>query len=153
MQLAIRWMIKRDLDDVVAIERQSFTHPMTKNEIKDILKERNSIGMVVEDEAGVVLGWMCYKLDHDQLWLEHIVVHPLYVRHGIGSAMIDKLKSKLSPSRMSVLVVRVDDDNLAAHLFFAANDMRAIGVDRKHFDDGSDAYVFCYHVFNKETVR
>ena len=44
----IRWLIRRDMDDVLAIERASFQFPWTEEEFLCCLRQRNCIGTVAE---------------------------------------------------------------------------------------------------------
>ena len=50
----IRWMIQRDLADVMAIEGGTQDDPWSVREMKMALRQHNCIGMVVEDGQDIV---------------------------------------------------------------------------------------------------
>jgi len=139
----IRWLIRRDLPEVLDIERASSASPWTEEDFLYYLRKRNVIGMVAE-HAEQVVGFMLYELHKTRLNLLHLAVHPGYWRRGIGEAMLTKLLDKLNGERRSRLTLLVAESNLDAQLFFRDMGLRATGVLREHFDDGQDAFSMEY---------
>lgn len=137
----VRWMIRRDVPEVLAIEQGSFAQPWTEDELVAHLRHRRSIGQVGEDGNGAVLGYFVYVLHPDHLNLACLAVHPSWRRRGIGSLMLDKLVAKLSPHRRSCVACAVDERDLGAHLFLRACCFRATGVIRGR-DGDPDEYLF-----------
>ena len=87
----IRWMIRRDMPEVMDIERLSWELPLTEDELLYYLKQRPVIGMVAESK-GRVIGFMIYEMNGGRLQLHHLAIHPFHRRRGIGSLMIEKLE-------------------------------------------------------------
>jgi len=146
----IRWMIRRDVKECVAIERCSFPVPWSEDEFIRTLRRRNCIGMVAEVDD-LVVGYMVYDLQAGSIEVINLAVHPAYRLAGVGTAMLDKVKSKLTFQRRRRVVCRVCEDNLPAHLWLRKNGFRAIGVDRAFYDQSSgcpdgDAYRFEFAV-------
>src|SRR5687768_6635477 len=50
----IRWMIRRDMPEVLSIETQCFEFPWTEEDFLRCLRQRNCIGMVAEQGEKVV---------------------------------------------------------------------------------------------------
>jgi [ribosomal protein S18]-alanine N-acetyltransferase len=123
----IRWMIYRDLPEVIAIDAQSFDEPFGESEFKDRLRQRNCIGMVAEI-GDVVVGHIVYELHKTKLELIRLAVHDCYRRRGIGRHMLRKLCSKLAGDRRNRVTMNVDERSLAAHLWLKACDFRAVRV-------------------------
>ncbi len=116
----IRWMVRRDMPEVLAIEEAAFIDdPWTEADFISELRQRNSIGMAAERSERVV-GYMVYELFRDHLWLKNIAVPPALWSRGIGMQMIGKLKSKLSFERRTHIIADVKETNLDAALFFKA---------------------------------
>ena len=61
VRVHIRWMIRRDMPEVLDIENRSFEFPWSEEEFIRCLRQRNCIGMVAEHEQHVV-GFMIYEL-------------------------------------------------------------------------------------------
>jgi len=148
----IRWLIRRDMPDVLVIENESYSEPWTEEEFIHELRQRNQIGMVAEVD-GQVVGFMLYELRKTSLYLINIAVHPCARRQGVARAMIEKLRSKLSPDQRSLLLADIRESNLLGQLFFRGVGMRAVKVMRKHYDNGEDAYVFRYRCQKQSKVQ
>src|SRR5262245_5621430 len=146
LKVHIRWMIRRDMPEVLAIETDSFEFPWCENDFLRCLRQRNCIGMVAEHENRVV-GFMIYELHKTRLHILNFAVGPVFRRLGTGSQMIDKLVNKLSQQRRQEIVLEVRETNLAAQLFFQTQGFRAVKVLRNHYADSSeDAYVMQYRL-------
>ena len=130
VRVHIRWMIRRDMPEVLHIERESFEFPWVDDDFIRCLRQRNCIGMVAEHEDRVV-GFMIYELHKTRIHVLNFAVSGLYRRRGVGSQMVAKLIAKLSVQRRSRIVLEVRETNLAAQLFFRENGFRAVSVLRK----------------------
>ena len=71
----IRWMIRRDMPEVLSIEKSSFEFPWSEEDFIRCLRQRNCIGMVAEYDERVV-GFMIYELHKDQLHVLNFSVRP-----------------------------------------------------------------------------
>ena len=140
----IRWMIRRDMPEVLAIESQSFEFPWSEEDFIRCLRQRNCIGMVAEHNERVV-GFMIYELHKNRLHILNFAVNEQMRRRRVGTQMIRKLASKLSRERRSRIMLEIRETNLPAQLFFRAAGFRAISVLRAFYDDTpEDAYLMQY---------
>jgi ribosomal-protein-alanine N-acetyltransferase len=142
----IRWMIRRDMPEVLAIEHTSFEFPWCEEEFLRVLRQRNCIGMVAELGDRIV-GFMIYELHRSRIHVLDFATHPEFRRQGVGRQMISKLAGKLSSQRRNRIALYVRETNLPAQLFFRIVGFRAVEVLREHFQDsGEDAYGMLYHL-------
>lgn len=145
LRVHIRWMIRRDMTEVLQIETGSFEFPWFEEDFIRCLRQRNCIGMVAEHGERVV-GFMIYELHKTRLHVLNFAVANEYRRMHVGQQMIEKLVSKLSSQRRTRISLEVRETNLAAQLFFKQNGFRATAVLRDFYDDSTeDAYVMQYH--------
>ncbi|MDB4650650.1 ribosomal protein S18-alanine N-acetyltransferase [Pirellulaceae bacterium] len=145
----IRWMIRRDMPEVLQIEAASFEFPWLEDDFIRCLRQRNCIGMVAEYDDRVV-GFMIYELHKNQLRVLNFAVRPDIRRGGIGEQMIQKLIGKLTPQRRNRIILEVRETNLSAQLFFQRAGFRAVSVLRDYYDDTTeDAYVMQYRFFEE----
>jgi len=148
----IRWMIRRDMPSVLAIEGQSFEFPWTEEEFIRCLRQRDCIGMVAERNEEVV-GFMIYELHKTRIHILSFAVHPQFRRQTVGSAMIDKLVTKLAYQRRNRIVLEVRETNLAAQLFFRQLGFRATSVLKSFYDDTpEDAFLMQYRQVDESAV-
>ena len=144
VRVHIRWMIRRDMPEVLAIEHASFEFPWCEEEFLRVLRQRNCIGMVAEYGERVV-GFMIYELHKNKLHVLDFAAHPEFRRMGVGRQMLAKLVGKLSTHRRTRIALEVRETNLPAQYFFRVQGFRATSVSREHYpDSGEDAYLMQY---------
>ena len=144
VRVHIRWMIRRDMPEVLAIEHAGFESPWCEEEFLRVLRQRNCIGMVAEHGERIV-GFMIYELHKNKLHVLNFATHPEFRRQGVGHQMVAKLVGKLSSHRRTRIALHVRETNLHAQLFFRIQGFRALEVAREFYaDTGEDAYVMQY---------
>ena len=144
LRVHIRWMIRRDMDDAMEIEQESFEFPWSEDDFTRCLRQRNCIGMVAEHEDRIV-GFMIYGGPAARLHVLNFAVAREFRRLGVGSQMMEKLIGKLSQQRRSRILLEVRETNLAAQLFFRKSGFRAVSVLRDFYEDTTeDAYLMQY---------
>ena len=146
VRVHIRWMIRRDMPEVLQTEQESFEYSWTEEDFLRCLRQRNCIGMVAEQGERVV-GFMIYELHKARLHILNFAVHPQYRRVGVGAQMVAKLISKLSSHRRTRITLEVRETNLPAQLFFRAQGFKAVRVLRGFYEDsGEDAFLMHYRL-------
>lgn len=144
VRVHIRWMIRRDMPEVLAIEHASQDAPWCEEEFLRVLRQRNCIGMVAEHGERVV-GFMIYELHKSRLQVLNFAVNPELRRHGVGRQMVTKLLGKLSSHRRTRITLMVRETSLGAQLFFQRQGFRATEVVRELFEDtAEDGYSMEY---------
>lgn len=152
LNVHIRWLLRRDMPEVLAIEKASFEFQWSEEDFIRCLRQRNCIGMVAEiappgrrpgiDEHGPIAGFFIYELHRNRLHVLNFAVHPDYRRKGVGRAMVNKLVSKLSPDRRTRIMLEVRETNLQAQFFFKEMGFKAISLLRDFYEDSpEDAYL------------
>src|SRR5260221_6327816 len=146
VRVHIRWMIRRDMPEVLLAEQESFEFAWTEEDFLRCLRQRNCIGMVAEQGEKVV-GFMIYELHKAKLHILNFAVQPNHRRSGVGAQMVAKLISKLSSHRRTRITLEVRETNLAAQLFFRHEGFKAVKVLRSFYEDsGEDAYLLQYRL-------
>ncbi len=140
----VRWMIRRDMLEVSAIEQEAFEFPWSEEDFTRCLRQRNCIGMVAEI-ADSVVAFMIYELHRSRLHILNFAVLRSHRRLGIGTHMMEKLVGKLTPDRRGLIALEVRETNLAAQLFFRSLGFRATAVLKDFYQDTTeDAYMMQY---------
>lgn len=146
LQPWIRWLIRRDTQEALAIDAASFADPLSETDLIALLRQRNVIAMVVEYQERVV-GYVVYELHKHRLNIIRLAVHPDFRRTSMATIMLEKIKGKLygtgkHSSERTAVTVSVPDDNLPAHLLLKSAGFVAMGVKRKFRD--ADVYGFIF---------
>ena len=129
----VRWLIRRD--DPVC---QAIDPTLTEEDLRDVHCFGRLCGNVVEDERGLVAGFMLYRLGQTSVELVRMAVLVTGRRRGAGRAMVERLVRKVRKSQefegakraLDCVVADVPEDNLHAQLFLRACGFRATHVDR-----------------------
>src|SRR5882757_11094843 len=144
----IRWMIRRDMPEVLQTEQLSFEYAWNEEDFLRCLRQRNCIGMVAEHGEKVV-GFMIYELHKNKLHILNFAVHPAWRRLAVGAQMVAKLISKLSSHRRTRITLEVRETNLSAQVFFRSQGFLALRVLKTHYEDsGEDAFLMQYQLVN-----
>src|SRR5262245_56820123 len=148
----IRWMIRRDMPEVLDTEQKSFEFAWTEVDFLRCLRQHNCIGMVAEHGEKVV-GFMIYELHKAKLHILNFAVHPNCRRTTVGAQMVAKLIGKLSSHRRTRITLEVLETNLGAQLFFSKQGFKATKVLRGYYEDsGEDAFQMEYR-FASDTAE
>ena len=146
VRVHIRWMIRRDMPEVLQTEQLSFEYAWTEEDFLRCLRQRNCIGMVAEHGEKVV-GFMIYELHKSKLHVLNFAVHPTFRRQGVGQQMVAKLIGKLSSHRRTRITLAVRETNLPAQLIFKSLGFLAVRVLRGYYEDsGEDAFLMQYRL-------
>jgi ribosomal-protein-alanine N-acetyltransferase len=143
LSVHIRWMIRRDMPEVLEIENACFDIPWNEENFLTTLRNRNCIGMVAESGEKVI-GFYIYELYKTKLRILNFAVLPEYQRCKIGTQLIDKLINKLSAHRRTSITLETRESNLPAQLFFKSSGFKAIKILHNYYDDDETAYRFKY---------
>lgn len=148
MSIHIRWMVRRDLSDVLRIERAGNRTPWTEDDFLYALRQRNIIGMVAEDTTtGRIVGHMMYSLH-----AKHLTV--LNLAYGndraVGGSMAAKLIGKLDSHRRTRIVFDVYELAVGRQVFLREVGFAAVRCLRDHYGDGLDAIRFEYRLDEPE---
>jgi [ribosomal protein S18]-alanine N-acetyltransferase len=142
-----KWITHRDLDRVMEIDSICHSDPRTRDEWHQLLGQMEVVGMGIE-RNGELAGFWVYRIKPTSIQLLILAVHPDHRRQKVGSMMLDKLKSKLSPKRNRITHV-VHEGNLDGHLFLRSNHFVATRIMREYFG-ASDGYRFVFDGFFEE---
>lgn len=152
LDVHIRWMIRRDMPEVLEIESACFDMAWNEEDFLKILRERNCIGMVAE-RGDKVVAFYIYELHKEKLRILNMAVLPEYQRLGVGSQLVNKLISKLSDHRRTAITLETRESNLPAQLFFKSHGFKAIKIIHNYYDDDETAYRFKYKLKGKQNEQ
>jgi len=141
MDVNIRKMNLKDLNEVMEIEKECFNYTYPKNLIESILLTYSNCFYVAEDkETNELVGYIMGTLEWGNGHIVSIGVRKKYRNRGIGKKLINVLESYyFNVCKSQYVVLEVRPDNKIARVFY-----RRLGyVDRRvlfdYYDDGSDA--------------
>ena len=147
MDLNIRWIEKKDLNNLVSLENISSNFPWSKKDFLVFFKNHASIGYVAIKNNNIV-GFALCQMRSKKIKVVNIVVHPNFRRKKIGSLLMAHLISKLGISKDKIEIC-VPEYDLTTHLFLKNNKFKAVEILQK---EESNYYKFNYFKHQKAYV-
>lgn len=109
----ISYMTLEDIDDVMVVEKLSFTIPWSKNAlIEEVLNNRMAI-YITAKVNGKAIGYAGMWKIFDEGHITNIAVHPEYRQNGIGSRLVEKLVDIAKERGIVKMTLEVRKSNLA----------------------------------------
>ena len=127
LKIHIRWMIRRDMPEVLAIESESFEFPWWEERFL-ALPAAAQLHRHGGRAGRPGVGFMIYELHKIAAARSEFRGAFTISRSGVGSHMVTKLIGKLSTQRRNRILLEVRETNLAAQLFFRNSGFRAVSV-------------------------
>lgn len=129
----VRWMLRGDSNEVLDIDAATTCASMSDDDLVGQLRQRNVIGMVVEDNDSVV-GFALYGLHKGRLEFIDFGVDPDRHGEGFATALFDHIDTrKLSVNRP---VIRMADEQTddATQRFFASRGYQVVDgrLEKRH---------------------
>ena|SRR6185369_2691455 len=131
-EVNIRWMIDRDIPEVLEIESHAPDFQWTEEVFRYHMRQRGVVCLVAEFGEKVV-GFMVYALGSTTFGLFNIAVDPYWRRLKVGQQMIARLAGKLSKHRRTRIVMHAHEGNLDLHLFLRAMGFWCEGVEGEFY--------------------
>ncbi len=152
-KIHLRWIMKDDLDEICAIEKECFEFPWMKEDFSRCLRKRNCIGMVAE-YRGEIVGFMIYELLKHRINLLNLAVARKYRRRSFGAQLVDRLVKKLLTTSRSKISFTVRERNLDAQLFFRSQGFRAISILYNFYETiNEDAYLMQLRISSQMKIQ
>ena len=145
-----RRMVLDDLDRIMEIEKDGFTHPWSAELIRrEMLHDWSTILLATEIRTGpghlpteVILGFVVYWLVHDELHILNIATAIEERRRGIGRALMDEAARRARVAGAVLATLEVRRSNVSAIALYRKLGYRQIGVRPNYYvDEGEDAIV------------
>ena len=140
--LFIERMRPIDLDEVLAIERASFTMPWSRGAFLYEIEQNRVARCYVMREEERVVGYICVWEVADEMHITNIAVHPTARRRGIGRGLLGSVLEDARRRSMRLLVLEVRPSNVEARALYDSFGFRVVGRRRGYYyDTGEDALV------------
>jgi len=141
IDLVLREILEKDLDDVLAIERASFASPWSRHFFLEEL-EGSCARSVLSESRGIVVGYCLYWHLATDVDIHNIAVHREYRRCGVGRSMLQHIIAQALNVGLQNITLEVRKSNEAAQSLYRSLGFEVCGVRRGYYsNDGEDAWV------------
>ncbi len=132
--LSIRPMAERDLDEVLAIERMSFSNPWTDVMFLAELRENPFARFLIAARDDAIVGYVGGWVIVDELHLLNLAVHPDCRRQGLAGQLVDHL-FRDGEGGITKASLEVRRSNRTAIALYERFGFHAVGVRSRYYTD------------------
>lgn len=131
-----------DLNEVLAIERASFTMPWSRGAFLYEIEQNRVARCHVVREGERIIGYLCVWEIADEVHVTNIAVHPDHRRRGIARGLLSELIAGARARDFRMVVLEVRPSNHQAIALYESFGFRVTGRRRGYYyDTGEDALV------------
>lgn len=142
MNVTLKKMSPKHVDQVVEIEKATFPHPWSRCSFLNELMQNSLASYIVAVMGNKVVGYAGMWLILDEAHITNVAVHPGYRKKGIGKALMLELIRRAIIAGIVKMTLEVRPSNAAARHLYATLGFEEKGL-RKHYytDTGEDAII------------
>jgi len=136
-------MRPEDLDEVLAIERASFSMPWSRGAfLYEMQQNRVARCWVGRDTTARVAGYLCLWEVADEIHITNVAVRPDLRRQGIARSLLRTVLDDARGRKFKMVVLEVRPSNQHAVSLYESFGFRVVGRRRGYYyDTGEDALV------------
>jgi len=142
--VTIELMKVEDLDQVMEIERLSFTNPWSKNSFFLELTTNDLATYLVAKVDGRVVGYAGMWLVVGEAHVTNVAVHPDFRKKGIGELLMRSLITIAKESRAKMMTLEVRKSNDVARNLYAKLGFEPVGIRRGYYTDNREDAVIMW---------
>jgi ribosomal-protein-alanine N-acetyltransferase len=131
-ELTLAFMTVDDIDEVLEIERASFTTPWSETSFFNEIKNPRSISKVAR-LGERISGYLCASRIIDEGHILTFAVHPDFRRLGIASELIRDILGQLKREGCRFVFLEVRVSNSAARKMYESFGFRELGVRKDYY--------------------
>ena len=138
---AVEPMTEALLEQVDAIERESFPDPWPRRFFMEELTRSDPAYARVAIEDGQVIGYLVAWFVLDEVHLGNLAVHPEHRRRGVGRLLLQHLIDRAERRGASFISLEVRAGNRAAMSLYARHHFRPEGLRKGYYAGREDAVI------------
>jgi len=143
-EITICPMSLEDLDQVLAIEQQSFPHPWLRQHFIDELNSPHAFPLSAFDLSGRLVGFICPMLLLDEGHILDVAVHTELRGAGVGRLLVQQVLDDCRAAGASFVSLEVRVSNLQAVSLYRKMGFAEVGKRKRYYENGEDALMMEY---------
>mgnify|MGYP001202572723 CR=1 FL=1 len=137
-------MTEDDLDQVLEIERKSFSQPWLRQHFIDELNFSYAFPLSAFDDSGRLLGYICSMQLLDEGHILNVAVNPDVRGTGVGRMLVQKVLDECSSAGATFVSLEVRESNLSAITLYLKMGFTKVGRRKRYYENSEDALMMEY---------
>jgi len=138
LDILVRPMTGADLDQVLAIEQQSFPLPWTSEHFRDELASPHAFPLVAVAD-GEIAGYLCLTQVLDEGEILDVAVAGEFRGRGIGRLLVTEAFRRFRERGAARVFLEVRVSNVAAITLYRSMGFQESGRRKRYYENGEDA--------------
>jgi len=126
---------------MAALERVAFPQPWTAVQLDSEIRQPWSLGLVVEEGAGLA-GYALFRRMLDEAELLRLAVAGDRRRQGLATMLVERGLAELRAGGCTAAFLEVREDNPAGIAFYERTGWQPAGRRPRYYPDGADALLY-----------
>ncbi|SHM30050.1 ribosomal-protein-alanine N-acetyltransferase [Caldanaerovirga acetigignens] len=149
-KVTVELMGVEDLDQVMEVEKLSFTNPWSKNSFFLELTTNELATYIVAKVDGRVVGYAGMWLIVGEAHVTNVAVHPGFRKKGIGELLMRSLITMARESGAKMMTLEVRKSNYIAQNLYTKLGFEPIGIRRGYYTDNNEDAVIMWTNLNEK---
>ncbi|MGB9679638.1 MAG: ribosomal protein S18-alanine N-acetyltransferase [Thermoanaerobacteraceae bacterium] len=138
MGIIIRNMTREDVDEVIEIEKLSFSTPWSKEAFITEVTKNSCARYVVAEIDGRVVGYGGFWVVVDEGHITNIAVHPDFRSMEVGTRIMESLIEIAKKSGISAMTLEVRASNIIAQHLYSKFGFKPLGRRKNYYQDNNE---------------
>ena len=148
-EFTVRAMTGEDIEEVLAIEHDSYTLPWNRCHFLDELNSDHAFPLVAINHEESIIGYICTRVLLDEGHILNIAVHRSFRKQGVGKLLLEKVLEDCRNRGVATLYLEVRAANRAAISLYRQLGFDSTGVRRKYYENREDAILMEFNFPNE----
>ncbi|MBE3598704.1 MAG: ribosomal protein S18-alanine N-acetyltransferase [Limnochordaceae bacterium] len=141
----------RDLNDIMVIERLSFSTPWSKSAFLSELLENERAHYLVARADGRAVGYVGIWLVADEGHITNVAVHPEYRSRGVGRKLMEAITELARRKGARRLTLEVRKSNLRAQRLYESLGFQGVGLRKGYYRDNNEDAIIMWRELSEGT--
>jgi dihydroorotate dehydrogenase electron transfer subunit len=151
-EITIREMAEADMEEILAIENDSYPLPWNRDHFLDELKSDHSFPLAAIGPDERIIGYICPRFLLEEGHIYNIAVHRSFRKRGLGRLLLEKVLAICRQKSAVTLYLEVRTSNHGAIALYRQVGFVSTGERSGYYENGEDAILMQYN-FPEERPR
>ena len=140
--IIISKMQDEDIEEALLTEQSHNIHILSKNILKEDIKNKNYNYLVAKNNDGKIIGYIGISYVLDSADIISIVVHKDYTKKGIATLLLQEIFAFAKENNIQKIMLEVRSSNLPAQKLYEKHGFKQIAIRKKYYDNTEDALIY-----------
>ena len=140
--IIISKMQDEDIDEALLTEQSHNIHILSKNILKEDIKNKNYNYLVAKNNEKKIVGYIGISYVLDEADIISIVVHKDYTKNGIATLLLQEIFKFAKDNNIQKLMLEVRRSNIPAQKLYEKHGFKQIAIRNNYYDNTEDALIY-----------